>query len=524
MQKIFNDTGTCIPSLHYMVDTGAKVLGIINMIEKGQYFTINKPRQFGKTTTINLIVNELKKSNHYLPISISFEGIGDEIFEKESKFCKNFIQSLIINLPIEQNLQNLQNLILEDNDILTLQSVSWKISELTKGISKKIILLIDEVDKSSNNQLFISFLGMLRHKFLQTQNGNDSTFYSVILAGVHDVKTLKLKINPNTSEKLNSPWNIASDFLIDMSFNSNEIATMLTDYCIDRNVKMDTKIISEKIYFYTSGYPFLVSKMCKIIDEFIIPKHKDTIWKNEMVDESFKYLINKGYTTTLFQDIIKNLEKHTDVYDMMHDVLLGSKKIPFDIDNTVINLAMVYGMIANDDGNVKIFNKIFDSRLSSYMVSKMLTEKGNDIPETEYSYYTETGLDIKGIFRKFQKFMKENYSNRDDKFIEREGRLLFLAFLKPTINGKGFDFKEPVVGNERRMDIVVVYNNEKYVIELKRWDGEVNHQKGIEQLSQYLNIYNLNRGFLLIFDFRKEKEYKEETIVYNQKEIFTIWV
>ncbi len=52
MPKRFNDTGLCIPKRHYMVDTSQKIEEIMRLIEDGQYFTINRPRQFGKTTTV----------------------------------------------------------------------------------------------------------------------------------------------------------------------------------------------------------------------------------------------------------------------------------------------------------------------------------------------------------------------------------------------------------------------------------------------------------------------------------------
>jgi len=133
-------------------------------------------------------------------------------------------------------------------------------------------------------------------------------------------------------------------------------------------------------------------------------------------------------------------------------------------------------------------------------------------------------LVVSAILRKFQQFMRENNSDKDKAFLEREGRLLFLSFIKPIINGSGFDFKEPTVGNERRMDLVITYLSERYVIELKRWEGEVYHKKGLQQLSDYLDIYSLKKGYLLIYDFRKEKEYREETIQFGDKEIFAVWV
>ncbi|OGO88609.1 MAG: hypothetical protein A2Y24_06155 [Clostridiales bacterium GWE2_32_10] len=59
--KKFNIAGVCIKEKHYMVDTTDKIKKIEMMIEDGAYFTINRSRQFGKTTTISMIGN---KSNN----------------------------------------------------------------------------------------------------------------------------------------------------------------------------------------------------------------------------------------------------------------------------------------------------------------------------------------------------------------------------------------------------------------------------------------------------------------------------
>lgn len=65
----------------------------------------------------------------------------------------------------------------------------------------------------------------------------------------------------------------------------------------------------------------------------------------------------------------------------------------------------------------------------------------------------DNGLDFEKILLSYQKFMKEQYSHKDEKFIEHHGRLLFLAFIKPIINGIGFDFKEVQVSQEKRLDV-----------------------------------------------------------------------
>jgi hypothetical protein len=57
-------------------------------------------RQYGKTTTLFLLNNNLKVNENYLPIKISFEGIGDLIFEQEQSFSQAFLQILGRNLLI----------------------------------------------------------------------------------------------------------------------------------------------------------------------------------------------------------------------------------------------------------------------------------------------------------------------------------------------------------------------------------------------------------------------------------------
>lgn len=65
---------------------------------------------------------------------------------------------------------------------------------------------------------------MPRNKYLDMQEGLDTSFHNVILASVYNVKNLKLKLRPKEERKYNSPWNIAVDFDVDMSFSVDEIA------------------------------------------------------------------------------------------------------------------------------------------------------------------------------------------------------------------------------------------------------------------------------------------------------------
>ena len=80
------------------------------------------------------------------------------------------------------------------------------------------------------------------------------------------------------------------------------------------------------------------------------------------------------------------------------------------------------------------------------------------------------------------------------------------------------------ISEEKRLDIVITYNNFKYIIELKMWRGESYHQKGIKQLNDYLDIHSMDIGYLLIFNFNKNKEYKKEIIETKDKKILAVYV
>ena len=69
--KRFCVTGTCIPEKNYMVDISERLERIVkDYIEPGKYFTINRARQYGKTTTLYLLERRLQKD--YLVLSLSF--------------------------------------------------------------------------------------------------------------------------------------------------------------------------------------------------------------------------------------------------------------------------------------------------------------------------------------------------------------------------------------------------------------------------------------------------------------------
>lgn len=66
MNKVFNVNGACKPAKHYMVDLKPRLEEIKTMVDDGQYFTINRARQYGKTTVLRALYSgSVVKTNFY---------------------------------------------------------------------------------------------------------------------------------------------------------------------------------------------------------------------------------------------------------------------------------------------------------------------------------------------------------------------------------------------------------------------------------------------------------------------------
>ena len=74
--RIFNVNGDCKPKIHYMVDLTGRLRQIKAMVDAGEYFTVNRARQFGKTTILKALERFLE--DEYLVVSIDFQTIRSE--------------------------------------------------------------------------------------------------------------------------------------------------------------------------------------------------------------------------------------------------------------------------------------------------------------------------------------------------------------------------------------------------------------------------------------------------------------
>ena len=487
MSRYFNITGCCNPQEHYMVNLDSRLAQIKEMVDKGQYFSINKGRQYGKTTILKALREYLK--GEYVVISMDFQFVSTSEFATENSFVKAFARLLWNRyrreMPSEIEEQVKQMKLSLDYVEADLFAV---LSEWCEMSSKPIVLMIDEVDSASNNQVFLDFLAQLRGYYLERTEY--PTFQSVILAGVHDIRNLRQKIRPDAEHKHNSPWNIASNFDIDMSFSVSDIAGMLTEYEKDHHVGMDIAKLSQLIYDYTSGYPVLVSMICKHMDE-------SGSWDDLSFENAVKHLVKEK--NPLVDSLINKLEDDKNLRNLLYNVLFLGQKISYNIDNVVIENAAMYGFISNKNDCVSVANRIFETRIYNWFISqeatdsRMYSEGVND----KNQFIQGNQLNMEKILEKFILHFNDIYGSQPDKFKEEDGRKLFLLYLRPIINGTGNYYIEAQTRDQKRTDVIVDYLGKQYIVELKIWRGEEYNTEGEKQIAEYLDYYPLPHDFTI---------------------------
>ena len=255
--------------------------------------------------------------------------------------------------------------------------------------------------------------------------------------------------------------NIAAEFDIDMNFSKNEIERMLLSYEEDCQTGMNVSLISRLLYDYTSGYPFLVSRLCKIIDEKLpgtkeYPDHHSA-WSQDGFQTALRLLLSES--NTLFDDMQKKLYDNSCLKKVLYELLYEGQTFLYNTDDRVLNIGEMFGYLKDDKGKVMVANRIFETRLYNLFISEeriqsaIFTEGSKD----RNLFIQDGQLNMRRILERFIVHFTDLYGQSNEAFIEKVGRKFFLFYLKPIINGTGNYYVEAQTRDEKRTDIIVDY-------------------------------------------------------------------
>ena len=524
MSKVFNVTGDCKPKLHYMVNIDKRLQVIKAMVDAGQYITINRARQYGKTTTLMTLEQYL--TPNYCVLNMDFQSaMSSATYRDEASFSKAFAKAFAALLDgmgnpaeVQSAMEDMLNSARSDFELVDLFRY---LSRICRASDRPIVLLIDEVDSASNNQVFLDFLSQIRGAYIKRDRV--PTFQSVILAGVHYIRNLQLKIRPAAEHKHNSPWNIATSLDIDMSFSPADIATMLTDYESDHSTGMDIEAMSQMLYDYTSGYPVLVSQLCKLIDEQVskLPDYPTltAAWTKNGMLQALK-LLNRLHLP-LFESLINKLEENDNLRQLLYRVLFTGERIPTSVYDATISEALMYGFLKSENDTIVIANRLFQSTLYDWFLAQEYHAEIAKVGSMIKPRYIRDGkLNMELVLEKFVESFHDIYGAQTERLIEDDGRKLFLLYLRPIINGTGNYYIEAQTRDLTRTDVIVDYLGEQFVIEMKIWRGAEYNARGEQQLAEYLDYYHISKGYMLSFNFNQNKQVGTKTIQLGDKTIF----
>ena len=186
----------------------------------------------------------------------------------------------------------------------------------------------------------------------------------------------------------------------------------------------------------------------------------------------------------------------------------------------------MHGFARRQNDALVVDNRIFEMRLYWYYISnsEFAGEMRQAALENKSQFTRDDILNVPLIMERFIKAQNQirdmDDENARKKFIEDVGREMFLTYLSPILNGTGTYSVEDRNAKKGRMDVVVHYNGQRYIIELKIWRGERYNEEGEKQINRYLDAYDLKVGYMLSFNFNKTKEPGVNQIHYGDKLLY----
>ena len=272
---------------------------------------------------------------------------------------------------------------------------------------------------------------------------------------------------------------------------------------------MFEKPVIEKIFEQTDGQPWLVNSIAREITQKILGNDYTKHITIELVEQAIQNIVVRRDTHI---DSLLDKLKEPRVKRIIEPIILG-KTNEIDILDDDTQYCLDLGLIKDTNRVLQPANKVYGEviiRTLSY--------------NTQYQLYSQIpnqwidnrgNINITGLLKGFQQFWRENSDIWIQKYDYKEAapHLILQAFLQRIINGGGIILREYAAGRER-MDLCVVYQNNKYPIELKIMYSKSVIQEGLVQLSNYMDTLGEKTGWLVIF-YRSNKRSWDKKIFWK---------
>jgi hypothetical protein len=491
-----------------MIEAATRLHGVEQLIDMKQYFVIHAARQSGKTTYLNDLAERLNASGRYYALYCSLEAMQGITEPKEGipEIVRKLKDVLVLSdipqrddFAKEANYENYTNVL------------NMSLIRFCMLLDKPLIILFDEADCLSGGTL-ITFLRQLRDGYV---NRIRYPFVSsVALVGMRNIRDYKAQIRPD-SQSLGSasPFNIVTESLTLKNFTKEEIRQLYQQHTDETGQIFEEGAI-ELVWKQTQGQPWLVNA---VVREVIV----------KILQSDYTQPVTAGLVAEAIQIIILRRDTHIDsllerlkeerVRKVIEPIIMGETYVGRMSDD--FQYVVDLGLVTNTRERLGPANPIYAEVIARTLtrdVQDELTQNGNTYPAPHYM--KDGRIDMDSLLRDFQQFWRENSDIWITKFDYEEAapHLILMAFLQRVINGGGQLIREMAAGTGR-LDICLVYEGQKYPIELKLWRGEKSLEKGVEQTLRYMDVYGATEGWLALFDRTPQTPWGER--IYMERRI-----
>lgn len=521
--KFFNTAGPVNCEDHYCLPplTRFNLEAILSLIAQKKYFVLHAPRQTGKTSSLQALMNYLNREGYYHCLYINVEP-AQAARENVRKGMQAILSQLAFQAKHSLNdtfVKDIWREIWEDSGEHT--ALIEVLSLWSQNCSKPLILLIDEIDALIGDTL-ISVLRQLRAGYTQRPI---SFPQSIILCGVRDVRDYRIhSFQDQAIITGGSAFNVKAESLRLENFTQAEIEVFYAQHTQETGQTFEPQTLN-LVWELTRGQPWLVNALgYEVCFKTKAYQDRSISITTEMLKQAKENLILRRETHL---DQLMDKLKEERVQRVIQPLLLGQETTlsPDDVEY-VVDLGLVH---RHQNGQTEIANKIYQEVIPRELGWGF--QMGMAQQTAWYVNETSGQLEMEKLIAAFQTFFRENSEHWLQQFQYREAgpHLLLQAFLQRIINGGGRVEREYGLG-QKRTDLLIIWpysaGIQPVVIELKLLHGskETTIQQGLQQTWQYMDIANAQEGHLLIFDrtpgrawkdkiFREEYTYHSQTIV-----------
>lgn len=494
MQKrIFNTTGFCNPEKHYTINPlRGKGDEIEALIRDELYFVIHAPRQSGKTTLLHSIVKKINSEGKYVSLVFSVERAGYRsiTIQEANKTIINAIHQMAKHFLEEQFFP-------PNPDSYNDKTFHNYLSDWASGLTKSLIVFIDEID-SLYDDILVSILRQLRDGF---QLRPHSFPGSVALVGLRDVREYKSRVRESdNSVGSGSPFNIKAESFKLENFSKEEVTALYKQFTDETGQEFPPDVV-DLIYEYTAGQPWLTNAVAREITDKILKKNYKAKITKEIAETAKENLIVRRDTHL---DSLTDKLKEPRIKPIIEAIISGNSPLTDSYDDD-LQYAIDLGIISRSKQGIVISNRIYNE-----IIPRILNLKWQDslLPVIDEIWFIENErLQMDSLLKEFQEFYREHSESWIDQFSFKEAgkQLLLMAFLQRVMNGGGKIQREMALGSQR-CDLAVFYNDDCFAIETKIKKGKQYTERGLRQLSSYMDKLGQKHGYLILFEPKNSKE------------------